>query len=210
MSVPLARSASAERNKEPILEVLRRVLPGSGTVLEVASGTGQHVVHFAAALPALHWLPSEPDATRRAIVAARVEDAGLANVRAPIALDAGVMPWRVEPTLAAVLAINLIHIAPWPVAEALVAAAARYLGSDPASALVLYGPYRRGGQHTAESNAAFDASLRAENPAWGVRDLETVASLALDHGFGVPEIVPMPANNLTVVFRRAGAAPGRP
>lgn len=203
MAAPLTVSAPAERNKGPILEVLRRVLPASGTVLEVASGTGQHVVHFAQALPALEWLPSEPDAARRAIVAARVAQASLANVRAPIALDASALPWPLEATLDAVLAINLIHIAPWPVAQALVAGAAEYLRKEPSSVLVLYGPYRQGGQHTADSNAAFNASLRAENPAWGVRDLEALTELAAAHGFGPPEIVAMPANNLTVVFRRA-------
>ena len=210
MSAPFAVSAPAERNKGPILEVLRRVLPASGRVLEIASGTGQHVVYFAQALPAIEWLPSEPDATRRAIVAARVADAGLSNVHAPLALDASALPWPLKASLDAVLAINLIHIAPWPVAEALVAGAADCLRQQPSSVLVLYGPYRRGGHHTADSNAAFDASLRAENPAWGVRDLETVTELAAGHGFAAPEVVAMPANNLTVVFRRAGEGLARP
>ena len=208
MAAPLAVSAPAERNKGPILEVLKRVLPASGTVLEIASGTGQHVVHFAQALPSLTWLPSEPDAARRAIVAARVADAGLSNVHAPIALDASAPPWPLTAPLDAVLAINLIHIAPWRVAEALVAGAAEHLRHETTSVLVLYGPYRQGGKHTAESNAAFDASLRAENAAWGVRDLETVAELAARHGFGEPQVVAMPANNLTVVWRRAGRAVG--
>ncbi len=210
MPEPLPVSAAAERNKAPILEVLGRVLPPSGTVLEVASGTGQHVVHFGAGLPGLRWLPSEYEATRRASLAACVAAAGLGNVAAPLALDASRLPWPVDSPVDAVLAINLIHIAPWTVAEALVAGAARHLRPRSSSVLVLYGPYRRGGGHTAESNAAFDAKLRAEDPAWGVRDLETVAALAASHGFGAPEVLEMPANNLTVVFRPAsGVAAGR-
>jgi SAM-dependent methyltransferase len=203
MAGGLTVSAPAERNKEPILEVLRRVLPATGTVLEIASGTGQHAVHFGAALPGLTWQPSEPDPARRAIVAARVAQSGLANVRAPLALDAALGPWPVATPVDAVLAVNLIHIAPWTVAEALVAGARRHLGPDGAGLLIVYGPYREGGEHTAPSNATFDASLRAENPAWGVRDLEAVAALAARHGFGPPEIVRMPANNVTLVFRGA-------
>lgn len=202
MPATLAVSAAAERNQEPILVVLRAVLARSGTVLEIASGTGQHVVHFAAALPRLEWQPSEPDATRRAIVAARVGQVALPNVRAPLALDVGAEPWPLAGPVDAVLAINLIHIAPWSAAEALVAGAERHLGSDPPGVLVLYGPFKEHGAHTAASNEAFDAALRAENPSWGVRELEVVAALAARHGFGPPEVHRMPANNLTVVFRR--------
>ncbi len=190
---------AAERNKGPILEVLRTLLPASGRVLEVASGTGQHVVYFAAALPGLSWQPSEPGADRLAIVAARVAQAALANVRPPLALDVRVRPWAVEAPLAAVLAINLIHIAPWSVAEALVAGAAERLGDG--GLLVLYGPYREDGRHTAPSNEAFDVKLRGEDPAWGVRDLGELATLAVAQGFGAPAVTRMPANNLTVAFR---------
>jgi SAM-dependent methyltransferase len=203
MTAALPSSPSAERNKAPILAVLEGVLPATGTVLEVASGTGQHVVHFAGARPALEWQPSEADEARRATVAARVAAAGLANLRAPLALDVRARPWPLAGPVDAVLAINLIHIAPWEVTLALVAGAAAALAARPAGLLLLYGPYREGGVHTAESNAAFDARLRAEDPAFGVRDLGEVAALAAAHGFAAPAVTRMPANNLTVVFRRA-------
>lgn len=196
-------SPSAERNKEPILGVLRGVLPASGTVLELASGTGQHVVHFAAAWPGLVWQPSEADPGRREILAARVAAAGLANVAPPLALDARALPWPVAGPVDAVLAINLIHIAPWAVTLALMEGAAGVLATRPAGVLVLYGPYREGGVHTADSNASFDARLRGEDPEWGVRDLGEVAAVAARHGFAAPAVTRMPANNLTVVFGRA-------
>ena len=200
MPSALPVSASAERNKEPILAVLRAVLPRSGTVLEIASGTGQHVVHFAAALPGLEWQPSEADDSRRALVAARVGAAAVPNVRPPLALDVCTAPWPLAGPVDAVLAVNLIHIAPWRAAEALVAGAERHLRTDRRGVLVLYGPYKEGGAHTAPSNEAFDESLRAENAAWGVRDLEAVAVLAARHGFGPPDVHRMPANNLMLVF----------
>ena len=202
MPIDLPLSPSAERNKEPILGVLRGLLPVAGTVLELASGTGQHVVHFAAALPKLEWQPSERDAEQRAQIAARVSAAGLGNVRTPLALDALKEPWPLTPPLGAVLAINLIHISPWPVTAALMRGAARLLAAM-GGVLVLYGPYREHGVHTAPSNADFDASLRARDPAWGVRDLEAVAALAANHGFAAPLVTRMPANNLTLGFRRA-------
>ena len=189
----------AERNQGPILEVLRRVLPAKGLVLEIASGTGQHVAHFAAALPKLDWQPSDPDPELRASIAAWIAHAGLANLRPPLALDVGAPAWPLA-RAEAVLCINMIHIAPWAAAEALVAGAARLLGRG--GVLYLYGPYRMGGRHTAESNAAFDADLRARNPEWGVRDLEAVAALAERSGFGAAETVAMPANNFSVVFRK--------
>lgn len=205
MTGPLLVSAPAERNKGPILEVLRAVLPPAGTVLEVASGTGQHVTHFAAALPQLTWQPSEADAARRALIAARLAAAALANVRAPLALDVLALPWPVAEGVDAVLAINLIHISPWPVTAALIDGARRHLRAPGPGLLVLYGPYKEEGRHTAPSNEAFDRSLRAENPQWGVRDLESVAALAAERGFGAPAVTRMPANNLTVVFRSAAA-----
>jgi len=191
---------AAERNREPILSVLRRVLPASGQVLEIASGTGQHIVHFAAALPGLTWQPSDPDEAARESIAAWTAHAGLANVRAPLALDVLQAPWGVD-AAQAVVCINMIHIAPWAAAQALFAGAGRLLA--PGGVLFLYGPYRRGGAHTAPSNAAFDAQLRAADPAWGVRDLEDVAALGEAAGLALEEVVPMPANNFSLVFRRS-------
>ncbi|CAN0627332.1 conserved protein of unknown function [Burkholderia multivorans] len=198
---PLQRlsAPAAERNRGPILDVLRRVLPASGSVLEIASGTGQHVVHFAQGLPALHWQPSDPDAHARRSIAAWIAYTGLPNVAEPLAFDVRDAGWPLA-TVDAIVCINMIHIAPWAAAEALFAGASRVL--RPGGVLVLYGPYRRAGQHTAESNEAFDAQLRSRDPAWGVRDLEAVVALGLDAGLDCIEVVGMPANNLSVVFRR--------
>ncbi|KVD05588.1 SAM-dependent methyltransferase [Burkholderia ubonensis] len=190
---------AAERNRGPILDVLRRVLPARGDVLEIASGTGQHVVHFAAGLPGLHWRPSDPDAQARRSIAAWIAQAGLSNVDAPLAFDVRDAAWPFA-ALDAIVCINMIHIAPWACAEALFAGASRVL--RPGGVLVLYGPYRREGRHTAPSNAAFDAQLRSRDPSWGVRDLETVVALGLDRRLDCIEVVEMPANNLSVVFRR--------
>jgi SAM-dependent methyltransferase len=203
MSDPLPCSAAAERNKGPILDVLRGVLPARGAVLEVASGTGQHVVHFAAALPGIQWLPSEPDAGRRAAIAARLAAAALPNVAAPLALDVHDAAWPLPRSVDAVVCINMIHIAPESATAALVAGASRALDPVGAARLILYGPFRRGGGHTAASNAAFDAQLRAENPAWGVRDLDAVTAVAAAAGFSRGAVVAMPANNLSVVFTLA-------
>jgi SAM-dependent methyltransferase len=193
------KAPSPERNKEPILEVLRRVLPGRGLVLEVASGTGQHAAHFAAALPDLIWQPSDPDADMHPSIAAWAAAAGAANVRPALLLDVRSRPWPLE-AADAVVCINMIHIAPWAAAVHLVDGAARLLGAG--APLVLYGPYRREGRHTAPSNEAFDADLRRRNPEWGVRDLDAVAALAAENGFALHEVIEMPTNNLTVVFRR--------
>ncbi|UDM52418.1 DUF938 domain-containing protein [Cupriavidus sp. MP-37] len=190
---------ATERNREPILAVLRQVLPASGTVLEIASGTGQHAVHFAAALPGITWQPSDPDAAARASIAAWTAHAGLANVRAPLALDVCRQPWGID-AADAVVCINMIHIAPWAAAEALFAGAGKLLG--PGGVLFLYGPYRRGGAHTAPSNAAFDAQLRATDPDWGVRDMEAVIALGAAQGLRCDEPVPMPANNFCLVLRK--------
>jgi SAM-dependent methyltransferase len=192
-------SPSAERNKEPVADVLRRVLPEQGLVLEVSSGTGQHVVHFARAMPHLDWQPSERDEDNLRSIASWRAGEALPNVLEPIRLDVVDQPWPVS-SAAAVVCLNMIHIAPWAAAEALVRGADAILA--PGGILFLYGPYRRGGQHTAPSNEAFDRSLKARDPDWGVRDLEEVARLAGQHGFDAPEIHEMPANNLSVVFRR--------
>ena len=188
------------RNRQPILDVLRQHLPPEGLVLEVASGSGEHVMHFATALPNLVFQPSDPDADARASIDDWAHTTGLANVRPAMALDAEAAAWPLD-TADAVLCCNMIHISPWAAAAGLIAGAARVLPAD--GLLYLYGPYRRGGRHTAPSNEAFDRDLRRRNPAWGVRDLEDVAASARDNGFGAPEIVEMPANNLSLIFRRA-------
>ena len=196
---PGSGGSAAERNRQPILEVLVRLLPAAGMVLEVASGSGQHVMHFARALPALTWQPSEPDPELREAIRKRLEVEALRNVRMPLALDVLDSDWPLS-LVDAVLCINMIHIAPWAAAEGLVRQSSRLL--RPGAPFVLYGPYKRGGRHTTPSNEAFDASLRARDPAWGVRDLDDVTTLAQRYGFDCAEIVAMPANNLTVAFRR--------
>jgi SAM-dependent methyltransferase len=191
---------AAARNRQAILDALKLHLPPKGLVLEVASGTGEHVVHFAQACPALTFQPSDPDPQHRASTDAWSATLGLANVRPAIALDVTAEVWPVEGA-DALVCINMIHIAPWTAAEGLMRGAGRVL--PPGALLYLYGPYRRDGQHTAPSNAAFDAGLRAQNPAWGVRGLEAVAALAAAQGLGEPLILEMPANNLSLVFRKA-------
>ena len=191
-------SGPAQRNTGPILEVLRRVLPARGKVLEIASGTGQHVVAFATALPDLQWQPSEPDPRLRVSVELRVADAALENIAPPLDLDVTRHPWPLE-TADAVLCINMIHIAPWSATVGLLTGAARLLGSQ--GVLVTYGPYMRGGAHTAPSNADFDSALKARNSEWGVRDIDDVAGEAGKHGYRLDEVVHMPANNFTLVFR---------
>lgn len=183
------------RNREAIADVLRASLPGAGLVLEVASGSGEHCAHFAAEFPALQWQPSDPDAASLASIAAWC--AGLANVRAPVRIDATAADWPVAKA-DAVLCINMIHIAPWEATLGLMAGAARLLG--PGAPLILYGPYRRAGVATAPSNEAFDASLKSRDPRWGLRDVEAVREAAA--GFMLERLVEMPANNLMLVFRR--------
>lgn len=190
---------AAGRNAAPILEVLRGALPARGTVLEIASGTGQHATHFAAALPALDWQPSDADPRARASIAAWREHTGLANLRAPLDLDVRREPWPIA-AADAIVCINMIHIAPWEAAIALMKGAGTRLPAG--GALVLYGPYRRGGAHTAPSNAAFDAQLRERDRAWGVRDMEAVEALAEGEGLACEARVAMPANNFSLVFRK--------
>lgn len=197
---PRQWAPAAERNREPILDVLRDVLPACGTVLEIASGTGQHAAYFAAALRQLDWQPSDAEPAACASIAAWVAQAALPNLRAPLALDVGAWPWPLE-AADAIVCINMIHISPWASTLALFDGAARVLGD--AGVLHLYGPYRRDGAHTAPSNAQFDAQLRNRNPAWGVRDLEAVVAAGRAAGFDLEAVVPMPANNLSVVFRKA-------
>jgi hypothetical protein len=206
MASPLPPGAltapAVARNREPILAVLRRVLPERGLVLEIASGSGEHAFYFAAALPRLTWQPTDPDPEARDSIAAYRAAMELPNVLPPLALDAAASRWPVTQANAiiAILAINMIHIAPWAAAEGLMAGAERLLPEG--GVLFLYGPFREHGQHTAPSNAAFDESLRARNREWGVRDLDEVTALAGRHGLALKERVAMPANNLSVVFRR--------
>ncbi len=186
---------AAERNRDPILSVLGRVLPTQGRVLEIASGTGQHVVHFARKLPHLSWQPTDLDAEALASIRAYVADAKLPNLLPPLPLDVR-DPW---PDADAVVCINMIHISPLSATEALFRGAGKL---PPGAPLVTYGPYTIDGEHTAPSNAAFDASLRARNPEWGVRDLSDLQDLAQRNGLALEERVAMPANNFTLVWRR--------
>lgn len=190
---------AAERNKGPILEVLRRFLPASGVVLEIASGTGQHVMHFATALPSLTWQPTDLNQEHLTSIAVWIRHGGLGNVRPPFELDVDANPWPIE-RANAVLCFNMIHIAPWAATAGLLKGAAQVLA--PGGILFLYGPYKRFGAHTAPSNEVFDADLRKRNPEWGLRDMEEVAALAGTNGLALVEVVPMPANNFSVVFRR--------
>lgn len=198
MSDPRLSSPAAQRNAGPIIAVLRDVLPVVGMVLEIASGTGEHVAVFAAAFPMLIFQPSDPSAESRASVAAWSE--GLSNVLSPIALDAAVSDWPVTPA-DAILCVNMVHISPWAATIGLMAGAGRLLA--PGAPLFLYGPYRRTGVPTASSNEAFDESLRARDPSWGLRDLGAVLREGEANRLFLDRIVEMPANNLSVVLRRA-------
>lgn len=191
---------ATERNRDAILAALPAILPESGLVLEVASGSGQHVVHFAANLPALTWQPTDLSADALSSIAAWQRHADRANMRAPLPLDVEVEPWPLD-RADAVFCANMIHISPWSAGTALVRGAGRLLPAG--GPLVLYGPFRREGRHTAPSNTAFDESLRSRDPRWGVRDLETVADVAAGAGLYLDRVVEMPANNLIVVFRRS-------
>ena len=192
-------SPSALRNRGPIADVLERVLPPSGLVLEIASGTGEHVTFFARRMPHLTWQPSDPDPEARASVAALLADAERPNVRAPMALDAAASGWPVE-RADAIVCINMIHISPLASLDGLMAGAARLLPVG--GPLVLYGPYKIGGVHTAPSNEEFDAWLKTRDPRWGVRDLELVIDVASEHGIELLERIAMPANNFVLVMRR--------
>jgi hypothetical protein len=201
MTYARREAPAVARNRDAILAVLRGILPTRGLLLEVASGSGEHALHFAPAFPDLAFQPSDPDADARASIDAWC--AGVANIRPALALDAAA-DWPLD-RADAVLCINMIHIAPWAACEGLMRGAARIL--PPGAPLVLYGPFKRDRAHTAPSNADFDDSLRARDPEWGVRDLEAVTAAAEAAGFGPPAITAMPANNLTVAFRRSPGGP---
>ena len=192
-------SPAAERNKAPLLEVLSDVLPASGLVLEVASGTGQHVAHFARVMHGLKWQPSDPDPEMRKSIRAHAAAHALDNVAEPLDLDVLAADWPLS-RADAVLCCNMIHIAPWSATEGLLRGVGTLL--EPAAPFVLYGPFMRDGCHTSPSNERFDTSLKQRNSAWGIRDLEVVTALAEQHGLVRAQIVPMPANNSTVVFRK--------
>lgn len=191
-------SPACERNREPILAVLQRVLPARGTVLEIAAGTGQHAAYFSDRLPALTWQPTAPSAEALASIDAWREDSR-GDQRPALRLDVRDPDWPVT-RADAVYCANMIHIAPWEACEGLLRGAARALPEG--GVLVLYGPFKRGGAHTAESNARFEEWLKAKDPAYGVRDLEAVIALAAAHGLALREVVEMPANNLAVVLAR--------
>src|SRR6202142_3638792 len=172
-------AAATERNRDPILEVLRGVLPLTGLVLEIASGTGQHVAYFARALPALRWQPSDASSSHLESIRAWSAASGANNIASPLVLDVDRVPWPIAHA-DAVMSINMIHIAPWSAAEALFQGAARLL--PVAGVLYIYGPFKRGGRHTAPSNQGFDERLRGEDPRWGVRDVDELAVLASSNG----------------------------
>ena len=202
----LPHSPAADRNKQPILDVLRAVLPAQGTALEIASGTGQHVAWFAAALPAWTWQPTDADTNALPTIAAWASQAGLANVRPPLLLDVMAPQWPVrgraftEP-FDAIYCANMLHISPWATCGALMQGSARHLAAH--GVLVTYGPYLEDGVPTAPGNLSFDQSLRERDPAWGIRRVEDVAREAQRAGLVLRERHAMPANNLVLVFSRA-------
>lgn len=198
---PTLHAPATARNREPLLQVLREILPPAGLLLEIAAGTGEHAVFFARAFPKLAWLPSDPDPQARASIAAHGLSAGLANLREPLDLDVSEPAWEAQlpEAPAAILAVNLLHISPWSATEGLMRGAGTALPRG--APLVLYGPFRRANHPTAPSNEAFDEQLRARDPRWGLRLLEDVSDLAARHDLVHDCVVEMPANNLTIVFR---------
>jgi SAM-dependent methyltransferase len=199
MTDPRRSAPHVARNAEPIAEVLRNVLPDSGLVLEIASGTGEHALHFARAFPHLLWQPTDCDAIALRSVDAWRGAADLPNLLAPLPLDVAGERWPIE-AADAILCINMIHISPWSATEGLMRGAGRLLA--PGAPLYLYGAYRQERVEFAPSNEAFDRSLRSRNPEWGVRRLEDVVAEAGRHDLALESVTPMPANNLSVVLRR--------
>jgi hypothetical protein len=194
---------ATQRNREPILEVLLQVLPERGNILEVSSGTGEHAVFFAPHLSPRQWIPSDPNPSLRASIDAWRERNPVENLQPPLDIDARESVWSAEEdgiAIAAIVNINMIHIAPWSACLGLMAGGERLLPSG--GILYLYGPFKRSGEHTAPSNSAFDDSLREQNPEWGVRNLEDVIAAAHEYSLSLVEIIEMPANNLSIVFQR--------
>ncbi len=194
-------SPAVARNTGPILEVLKAHMPARGRVLEIAAGSGEHAVAFAGALPGLDWTPSDPSAEARGSIAAWAHAANLPNLRPPLALDVVDSTTWPEGPLQAVVCINMIHISPWAATEGLMALAGTRLATG--GLLVLYGPYREAEGPLAPSNAAFDESLKARDPAWGLRDRDAVVAVAKAGGLALTRRIEMPANNLMLLFRRA-------
>lgn len=194
------RSAPAAlRNREPILDILRESLPASGLVLEVASGTGEHAVHIARHLPHLLWQPSDPLPEARQSIAAWGRSEGLANLLPPLDLDAAQDIWPIDHANA-IVCINMVHISPWEATLGLMRGAGRILPAG--GMLYLYGPYRFGTRPLEPGNAAFDADLRARDPRWGLREVEGVVACARAQGLAFERSVDMPANNLSLIFRK--------
>jgi SAM-dependent methyltransferase len=187
------------RNTGPILEVLRETLPATGLVLEVASGSGEQSLAFARAFSKLLWQPTDPDPAALASIAAWLESEALFNLLPPLELDARAVGWPIA-SAEAIVCINMVHISPWQATEGLMSGAGRVL--EPGAPLYLYGPYRQQGVPAAPSNEAFDQSLKGRNPEWGLRNLEDLAAEAERNGLTLERVVPMPANNLSLVFRR--------
>lgn len=197
-------SPAAARNSPPILEVLKRVIPANGVVLEIGCGTGEHAVHFAGAMPGVTWLPSDPDSDSRVSTARWIKFTGLSNVLPPLDIDVCAKSWGVEQTAPfdAIVSLNMVHIAPWAASLRLFAGAGRLLRVG--GILFLYGAFMRDGVHNAPSNAAFDASLKARNPAWGVRDIADLERVGESSGLSLRETIEMPANNMSLVFWKSG------
>lgn len=196
-------AAATARNRDVILNVLKEHLPARGSLLEVASGTGEHAAHMAGHFPSLHWQPTDIDPRHLDSIDAWRAHVGQDNILPAKHFNLLEGDWPLDQLpapLVALMAVNLIHISPWEVTEALVAGAGRTLQGG--GVFYLYGPYKRGGAHTSESNEAFDASLKASDPRWGVRDMEAIMDLAAETGFGTPDIVAMPANNFSLVFKK--------
>lgn len=194
---------ATERNREPILQVLKRVLPTQGNILEIASGTGEHAVFFASQLTSLYWLPSDRDSLCRNSITAWKNTLKINNLDAPLDIDASKSPWSIENkdlSIDAIVNINMIHISPWESCLGLMAGAARILKTG--GILYMYGPFKRQGKHTAPSNASFDLSLQQRDSSWGIRNLEDVIEVAQARGLAWQEVVNMPANNLSVIFQR--------
>ena len=200
-------ASATQRNRQPILEILLQVLPPTGTVLEIASGTGEHAVFFAPHLTPRKWLTSEPDPQLRASINAWYQNYPAENIYPPLNIDASEPVWSVEteldpdlPPIVALVNINMIHISPWSACLGLMAGAGRILPTH--GTLYLYGPFKQGGKHTAPSNEAFDETLKIQNPDWGVRDLEEVIAVASTQNLKLQNIYQMPANNISIVFQR--------
>ena len=200
---PKRYAPATQRNRQVILEILQQNLPSTGNVLEIASGTGEHAVFFAANLPHLHWYPSDRDPDLRASIKAWSKEYPSPNLHPPLSIDVTIQPWQAEIEQIAINAIaniNMIHISPWSACLSLMAGAGRIL--PPGGVLYLYGPYQKAGKHTAPSNEAFDRSLRDRNAEWGIRNLEDVITAAADNQLTFQEAIAMPANNFSVIFTK--------